>query len=203
MIIMPANHSSPVIHYLAGRHPGKLGWLVGPSATSKTKLRSWVPYALDNDAFSAWTKGTSWSAPAWRQMLLWASDSGQEPRWCLVPDVVGNREETLQRWKQYSPEARAFGWPLAFAVQDGMTSRDVPQDAEVVFVGGTTDWKWATVPMWAAIFSRVHVGRVNSIEKLRVCDRLGVESVDGTGWFRDESRLDKVAALVAWLEEGR
>ena len=34
----------------------------------------------------------------------------------------------------------------------------------------------------------VHVGRVNSMKRLRVCEDLGVDSVDGTGWFRARDR---------------
>ena len=30
----------------------------------------------------------------------------------------------------------------------------------------------------------VHVGRVNSIGRVRYCESLGVASVDGTGWMR-------------------
>ena len=42
---------------------------------------------------------------------------------------------------------------------------------------------------------RVHVGRVNSVHRLRECFAAGIESVDGTGWMRDESRKDKMDAL--------
>lgn len=35
MIFMPSNHSGAEVHYLAGRFPGKVGWLIGPSAIRK------------------------------------------------------------------------------------------------------------------------------------------------------------------------
>lgn len=197
-MVMPANHSSPIIHYWAGAYPGKIGWLVGPSAASKTKLRRWMPYALDNDAFSAWTKKITWDEQAWRDLLEWAKASGSAPRWVLVPDVVADREATIAKWHHYEQEVRKFGWPLAFAVQDGMTAKDVPSTADVIFVGGSTEWKWSTVHEWAK-FPRVHVGRVNSIPKVRLCEGLKIESVDGTGWPRDDSRRDKMAALDMWM----
>ncbi len=208
MMLMPANHSSPLIHYLAGKHPGRIGWLVGPSACvgadgCKTKLRHWMPYALDNDAFGAFTKGTPWDEGMWRAALDWAEASGYEPRWAIVPDVVADKNATLANWARFSPVVADYGWPLAFAVQDGMTADDVPSDADVVFVGGSKKWKWQTVEMWAKSFARVHVGRVNSLDKLWYCQDRGVESVDGTGWFRDESDNSKMPALIKWLNGER
>lgn len=200
---MPSNHSSSLIHYLAGKYPAKLGWLVGPRGRLKCKLRHWMPYALDNDAFSAWTNKTPWSVVEWIALLEWAKASGLKPLWTLVPDVVADRDATLERWKQFAPIAASYGWPLAFAVQDGMTVHDVPKDADVVFVGGTNEFKWGTVQMWAWYFPRVHVGRVNSISRLWQCEDLGVESVDGTGWFRDPSDKTKLPAMIRWLERSR
>lgn len=200
MMVMPANHSSSIIHYWAGRFPGRIGWLVGPRAMPKTKLREWMPFALDNDAYSAWTSKTEWDEKAWISMLTHVKDSGLKPRWILVPDMVADKEETLKRWQRYSPVARSFGWPLAFAVQDGMTPADVPWDIDVIFVGGTTEWKWSVVPMWAKIARRCHVGRVNEGSKLVLCENLGVESVDGTGWMRGTIEGRQGRALKAWLE---
>jgi hypothetical protein len=201
MMLMPANHSSPTVHYLAGKYPNRLAWLVGPSAMSKTKLRPWMPYALDNDAFSAWSQKKPWDVEAWRALLQWAQLSRHKPLWVLVPDVVADREATLQNWVRYAPEAAAYKWPLAFAVQDGMTPADVPADAAIVFVGGTTRWKWQTLPMWAESCARVHVGRVNELRRLWTCEEYGVESVDGTGWFRDTQDGRRIRYLKLWLEQ--
>ena len=184
MMVMPANNSSAIVHYWAGAYPGSVGWLIGPRAAAKSKVRPWLPYALDNDAYSAFTSGAEWDESAWREMLTWARWQASKPRWAIVPDVVADAAGTLRNWLRYSGEVAAHGFPLAFAVQDGMTPSDVPSGAAVVFVGGSTPWKWRTVPMWAQAFPRVHVGRVNSPEKLWHCHDLGVESVDGTGWFR-------------------
>jgi len=121
------------------------------------------------------------------------------PLWVLVPDVVADKEATLKKWSIYSPIAKSFGWPLAFAVQDGMTPDDVPDEC-LIFVGGTTEWKWDTVPMWAATGRRVHVGRVNSIEKVILCENLGIESVDGTGWMRGTIEGRQGKDLENWLK---
>lgn len=200
MMVMLANHSSPRFHYLAGKHPNRLGWLVGPTARAKTKLRDWVPYALDNDAFSAWVKKTVWDEAAWRALLEWAKASGKRPRWILIPDEVANKRATLEKWKRYADEvAEKYGWPLAFAAQDGMTPDDVPENADVVFIGGTTEWKWRNLPVFARHFHRVHVGRVNELRRLLTCAEFKVESCDGTGWIRDPSDPRKMDRLADWL----
>jgi hypothetical protein len=203
MMLMPANHSGKVIHELAKKHPGRLGWLIGPTAFPKTKLREWMPYALDNDAFSAFSKNRPWNVEAWRDMMAAVSQERQTPRWVLVPDVVADKAATLEKWRVFAPEAAMHGWPIAFAVQDGMESADVPSDANVVFVGGTTAWKWRTAKRWASEFPRVHVGRVNTSSKLWFCQDAGCESVDGTGWFRDPSDPRKVPVIVDWLNGER
>lgn len=201
-MVMPAQHSCPLVHYWAGKHPGKIGWLVSPPI-SKTRLREWMPFALDNGAFPAWVKQQEWNEGAWLQMLQHVRMTGMQPLWVLVPDVVANKIETIRRWNRYAPEIQKhYGWKLAFAAQDGMRAEDVPVDAEVVFVGGSDAWKWGTVAYWAEQFPRVHVGRVNELDKLEYCDRLGVESVDGTGWFRGTDEGRQARALRFWMENG-
>jgi hypothetical protein len=65
-----------------------------------------------------------------------------------------------------------------------MTPDDVPPETDVVFVGGSFDWKWDNLLMWTRNFPRVHVGRVNTEKRLWMAHEAGVESCDGTGWFR-------------------
>ena len=45
--------------------------------------------------------------------------------------------------------------------------------------------------------------RVNAPEMIEACERLGCESIDGTGWFRDPSRQDKLPALERFIEGHR
>ena len=66
-----------------------------------------------------------------------------------------------------------------------MTPEDVPRNADVVFVGGTTEWKWRTIAMWCNAFQDVHIGRVNTYLRLVECHEAGAKYCDGTGWNRD------------------
>jgi hypothetical protein len=187
MIVMPANNSKWQVHYWQGRHGG-LGHLYSPG--SQRGPYPHLPYALDNGAFPAFTKGVEWDEMAWLALLGWASAQDIKPAWVLVPDVVADRVATIERWEEYAPLTKRVlpGVALAFAVQDGMRVDDVPQSADVVFVGGTTDWKWATAGMWCQHFSRVHIGRVNSYRRLMDAASCGAESTDGTGWFRGDKQ---------------
>lgn len=199
MLVMPSNNVGFEAGRLFERYPDRLAHLHSPSA--KKEPKPGVPWALDNGIFGAWDSGTEWSEePFYKYLETFAA---WRPLWAVVPDSVGNREETLERWKQHRDAVAAFGVPLAFAVQDGMSVEDVPEGVDVVFVGGSTSWKWRSLRMWTENFPRVHVGRVNSYEALWQCDTAGAESCDGTGWFRDPSRKDKVQALVSYLEESK
>lgn len=198
MLIM--GQSNRIWHYWAGKYPGSVGVLIGPSYGKKVPVDSWMPFVLDNDAFTAWRDKKPWDVEAWREMLRWIRMTGLKPLWAAVPDVVANRKATMENWLRYCDEIKSLGWPTAFCVQDGMTPDDVPEAASVVFLGGTDQFKWRTVKIWASNFPRVHVGRVNNIEKVWLCEELGCESVDGTGWFRDPSREDKLPAIRRFIE---
>lgn len=197
MIVMPANNTGISVGWMAGRYPGKIGHLFSPGSQRGPFTREFgIEYALDNGAFAL---GEDWEEGPWFKLLDWAKLSGQRPRWAIVPDVVGDRIRTLRKWEIYAPQLKRYGWPLAFAVQDGMTAEDVPSDAEVIFVGGSTEWKWATMEMWCKSFSRVHVGRVNAYRRLWQCHEAGAESCDGTGWTRGDQR--QARGIRAYLEE--
>ncbi|NET55431.1 MAG: hypothetical protein F6K47_04340 [Symploca sp. SIO2E6] len=121
------------------------------------------------------------------------ADREIKPQWIVVPDEVADKAWTITNWYLWEAKLRDRypGIPLAFAVQNGMGIECVPKTADVIFVGGTFEWKWTTMPMWCQNFPRVHVARVNSWQRLWYCQELGAESCDGTGWFKGvEERHD-------------
>lgn len=204
MIIMPANASGWFWHSLA-RETGRIGHLYSPRA--QRGPWPWLPYACDNGAFSCWNpkdntfdeKKWAQTEHAWRELIVWCQCAPMKPRWAIVPDVPGNAEATLDRWSTYAPTVIAAGIPLAIAVQDGMTPdlvRSLTPAPEVICVGGTTEWKWATAQMWCREFPRVHILRVNSPTKLTMLEEWGAESCDGTGWNRGDRK--QTAGLEEW-----
>jgi hypothetical protein len=197
MMVMPANNAGIHMGYLVGKYPGLLGHLNSPGSL-KGPFK-WLPYALDNGKFSCWSGGKSWDADAFIGLCDGAKLSGQRPLWVLVPDEVANAAETTRLWNEWSPVLTKYGWPLAFAAQDGHTPADVPINASVVFIGGSTDWKIKNAAAFCRTFSRVHVGRVNELKWLRYYQSWGAESCDGTGWFRGDKR--QLQGLEIFLEE--
>lgn len=185
MILMVGDQNSSVIHYWAGKYPNSIGRLLGPKAFHLTKIKPWLPWGLDNDAFQSWNNNVPWNESLWEKVIVRVSKLHHKPLWVLVPDVVADRDATLKNWEKYYPIVKQHGLTASFAAQDGMTTSDIPSDAEVVFIGGTTEWKWRNVATFCSVFPRVHVGRVNTIDRCFLCKDMGAESVDGTGWFRD------------------
>jgi hypothetical protein len=198
-----AGQSNRIWHYWAGRYPGSVGVLIGPSYMKKVPIDKWMPFVLDNDAFIAWKNKTPWSVEAWREMLAFIRLKRVVPLWAAVPDVVANREATIENWPIYRDEIKSLGWRAAFCVQDGMTPDDVPADADVVFVGGSDRWKFPNLQMWTRNFPRVHCARVTSQEMIEACEREGCESIDGTGWFRAPDRPDHFPMLERFIEGHR
>lgn len=195
MIVMLTNHTGIRTGYLMGQFPGLVGHLFSPGG--ERGPYEFAPYALDNGAYG---HDDDWEEARWLKLLNWARLSGIAPMWALVPDRVADKKTTLERWNRYAPMVKAqYGWPLAFAVQDGMTLSDVPREADVVFVGGTFDWKWKTVRYWCESFENVHVGRVNTYKNLMRCHDAGAKSTDGTGFMRGCQR--QYRDLLAYLRQ--
>ena len=194
MMVMVSNNGGAGMHYLAGRFPGRVGHLYSPAGWDAVKPRKWLPFALDNGAF------TGFDEAAFFGMLDQIKLSGLKPRWVAVPDAVSDRGQTLSNWERYWRRCAEYGWPLAFVVQDGMKPEDVPEDAAVVFVGGSMIWKLRSLEEWAQRFDRVHVGRINTERLLWVCHDAGIESVDGTGWYHDKQFADLEKYLLTATE---
>jgi len=202
VIVMPSNSSGWFWHSLA-RETGRLGHLFSPGG--QRGPWPWFPYALDNGAFAAWEQKTNTINEAtlaatraeWQRLVMWSQSCGTRPLWAIVPDVPGDAARTFADWERYAADLTRC--PRALAVQDGMTPASVRALAiqpDVIAVGGSTEWKWATVAEWAREFPRVHLLRCNVPSKLYELEEMGVESCDGTGWARGNRR--QTAGLEGW-----
>jgi len=197
MMVMIADRTGIEVGYLAGRYPDCLGHLYSPG--DERGPFHFMPYALDNGAWPAFLNKEPWSEAEWRRLVMWSAMSGQRPLWALVPDVVADRSATIASYHRHVDHVRRFGFRPAFALQDGMTFEDVPDDDCVLFLGGSTDWKEAAIEPWCRRFAgRVHVGRVNKWDRLWRSYKAGAISVDGTGWFRKKG--GQAAELRRFIE---
>ena len=201
-MVMVSNQTGIEVGILAVKHSGRVGHMYSPGG----ERGPWpeVPYALDNDAWPAFNNKRPRDEAAHMKMLRWSVLSGQPALFALVPDVVGNRDETLREWDRWAPQMGAMGFRLAFAAQDGMTFADVPDDDCVIFIGGSDAFKDAAIKPWCARFpDRVHVGRVNGMPRLLASYHAGAVSVDGTGWFHKNNNKSggQLAMLRKFLKE--
>lgn len=202
-MMLLCGQTNSIWSFWAGRYPNSVGFLIAPTYYKRVQPKTFMPFAIDNGAFVAWRDKKQWDIKEWRNMVRSIRMTNLKPLWTAVPDVVANREATIASWKIYRDEIKSLGWLAAFCVQDGMTPADVPDDADVVFVGGSDRWKFPNLKMWTENFPRVHCARVNAPEMIESCERLGCESIDGTGWFREPSRKDKLPAIQAFIEGHR
>ena len=158
-------------------------------------------YALDNGAWGAFQQGVEFNDDAFR----WALDRiGDRADWTVIPDCVQDKEKTLERTEKWWPEVERYR-PL-LAVQDDMTEADVLPwllAGAGVFIGGTTEWKLKTAPQWVELAHRhgriCHMGRVNSVRRIRYCQYVGIDSIDGTNATRFSVNLPRLDKAVRQL----
>lgn len=183
------------VHYLCGRFPGRAGYLFLPlKHFGYTTPPYYMPYAADNGAY------TKWSEKHFMEMLILFRKFAKSPLWVVVPDVVGNAEQTMRMWHEWKDRVSSFGYPLAFACQDGMEPQDVPKEAFCAFIGGTTEWKLANAERFKRVCNWLHIGRVSTGARLKWAERIGADSCDGTGWFREGMNGNRVNALIEYFE---
>jgi len=173
----------------------ELGCEVGQLLTPLTRYRlrdPSKPWAIDNGAFARF------DIPAFHALLKREDAHKADCKFVTVPDVVGSARRTLEVFDHWSP--RLADWKLALACQDGQEDLPIPwDDIHAVFIGGSTNWKcgpYATQIIKAAqaLEKWVHVGRVNGPARLDYFDKLGVDSIDGTGLSRYSHMREAVAS---------
>jgi hypothetical protein len=141
------------------------------------------PWAADNGRYAAPHEYTDAGYLGWLAKHAAAADR------CLfatAPDVVGDAAATLALSAPMYGHIRALGYRVALVAQDGLEHLHVPwAEIDALFIGGTTAWKLGEAAHQLAAQARalgkhVHMGRVNSLRRLRLARDMGCDSVDGT-----------------------
>lgn len=212
MIYLMANNSGV---WKLRQNGNQMGWMIGFDCWKRpVRAGHWpMPYALDNGMF--FTFGTQ---PHGNDRLCeFFGRCGKalqyhSPLFAVVPDMPYDAEETMRRYQFWNKQCRKLAphWRWGIAVQDGMTICDIERlgvgingQHDAVCVGGSSEWKDATIRMWATWARErgvwCHVLRVNDTKRLQVCQDEEVSSVDGTGLFpgRPESTAESHVGIAS------
>lgn len=177
-----------------------IGLMLNLGSGYKSRLSRYRDWAVDNGAFAGkWTR-ERW----WEDLGTLPSASG-----CLfavAPDIYGDARGSLDRGLEYAAEMRAFGWRPALVAQDGAEDLDWPwNDFDVLFLGGIrqeVEWKESLAAESLVHEARrqglwVHMGRVNTLDRLLRADRMGCQSADGTKLaFGDKANLPELIRFL-------
>jgi hypothetical protein len=166
-----------------GRYP-QLGRLVSPSVGNSLEevAASGRPWAADNEAFVGWDIDRYW-----RMLGRLSRVDRSRLLWVVCPDVVGDAQETANRWLEWYPQLAWLDLPAAFVGQDGLEAipDEIPWDEmRCFFLGGSTGWKLGEAAERFAREARergkwVHMGRVNTEKRIRHAIEIGCDSIDG------------------------
>lgn len=160
--------------------------------------------AFDNGCF---TKGASFDLEAYLRRLAEAVAEGNVPLWATAPDVVGDYAATSARSFPVLERIRELGVPAAYVAQNGMED-DLEgfewDRIDVLFLGGDDAFKLgpagaACVAAAKAHGKRVHMGRVNSLKRLRYADAIGCDTADGT--YLARAGRQGTSKVLGWLDQ--
>lgn len=174
-----------MVTYLSGcvrdSLPSEVGVMLTPMMGNRVpEDRLW---AADTGCFAAPLKHDD------DRYLDWLRERAALAGRCLfatAPDVLGDGAATLARSAPMLARIRRVGFRAALVAQDGMERLEVPWDEiDALFLGGSTGWKLGTAAAGMACEARrrgkhVHMGRVNSLRRLRHAQAVGCHSADGT-----------------------
>lgn len=183
-----------------------LGLLIQPdTAYAEARLPRFPVWAADNGCYA---RGAAFDLEhylGWLHALAGRPDA-EECLFATAPDVVGNAATTLERSLPVLPQIRAAGLPAAFVAQDGSEAPGmIPWDElDALFIGGSTAWKLS--PAAANLVRQakrrgkwVHMGRVNSLRRMKLAAGWGCDSADGT--ILAFGPTEHLAAVCGWLAD--
>ncbi|HEY2242612.1 MAG TPA: hypothetical protein VGH47_00125 [Xanthobacteraceae bacterium] len=167
--------SGKIVHHIS--HP-RLGFIMTPDRRDKPPAAAAL--AIDNACFAN---------PAAYSDAKYLGYLERMPRertlFATAPDMLGDHEATVARSIPMLRAIRAAGHKAALVAQDGWDEATTPwHEFDVLFVGGSTRFKFRGGRDAVAAAKRhgkaTHMGRVNSLERLRAAISIGCDSSDGT-----------------------
>ena len=180
-LLIDASPQSIVTHIGRDAYALHCGGFITPRSGRDPGHFDNMVWGMDNDCFRGFN----------RDNYLATLKRWQGRRGCLfvtVPDVVGNAAATMQRFTLWRPAVSYYGYPVALVAQDGLQNMTIQWcKFEALFIGGTTEWKLsqATAELVREAKRRgkwIHMGRVNSNNRLQYARAIGCDSVDGSSY---------------------
>jgi hypothetical protein len=176
------------------------GWGLFVSATGSLRTEGFSTYALDNGAWTAYRQGRPFDEGAFLRAVELLGAGAQ---FLVVPDIVCGGLASLRLSELWLPRLEGVGRRRLLAVQNGMVPADVRHllSSQVgIFVGGDSAWKEGTLPVWGELARKtgcyLHVGRVNTVRRIRLCRLAGTASFDGTSVTRSRRRSTSSTRLA-------
>lgn len=156
------------------------------------------PWAADNGRFASPKDYTDAGYLAWLDRM-----PAESCLFATLPDVVCDASTTLLMSIKLVDRVRAAGYKPAWVAQNGsqILTEFIPWPwIDAVFLGGDTAWKLGP---GAALVTKVakdhgkwvHMGRVNSLKRLRYAKSIGCDSADGT-----VLKFDPKRDVAGWVE---
>lgn len=151
-----------------------------------------APYGLDNGCFKRFDQKT------WERMVK-ETETIKMAKFICLPDIVGNAQRTMELFYEF--ELMTNGLPRALVLQDGINDVTIPwRKISAVFVGGSDAFKISPEAIQTCKAAKmlgkwVHVGRVNTVERMQNWRGLA-DSIDGSGISKYDHMLKEVVSFV-------
>lgn len=164
--------TSSTLHGAAGH----LGVMVNAHTTGTHQgVKEGRPWAMDNGAYSG-----RFDPEVFMDALERWRDLNSSCRFVVAPDVLGDGAATEAQLERWRAAIREMGFPVAFAAHRGTT--ELP-NCDALFIPASNLDDPALPGLIQQARSRglwVHVGRVNSARRMRLCAQMDADSADGT-----------------------
>ena len=173
-------------------------WMLSIAPSPKVIMRE-LPrkYAIDNGAYSFYLKDKPYNPKKFLKLL---ELYGENADWVVIPDKVGDLEETLRLFDFWVDK---IPFKKLLVLQDGVEKKHVDERLDLIdgiFIGGTTEFKLNAIRFWSAYGLKhnkiVHVGRVNTLLRARLCVAEKATSFDGSSYARFDDQFWNMSYFI-------
>ncbi len=177
--------SGAITPTLVNRPRPDLGVMLNPGGNrgaAAAALR-FLPWAADNGCFAL---GDRFDSGEWLEWLASLRPWRASCLFAVAPDVLCDWSATWERSEPFLPTIRQLGFKAALVAQNGMPLRMLDLAGfDALFIGGDDAFKLSEHAYALAAKAKrqgrwVHMGRVNSLRRLRAARVSAFDSADGT-----------------------